>query len=79
MNAFVEMNFSIKELPNETNESSSIKPADDLNGVKANNLKKTSRHPNNGSKDKNGMEWDNDAYWDNLELNAVGQINFEHD
>jgi len=74
-------NFSIKELPNETNESSSIKPVDDLNGAKngANNFKKTSRHPNNGSKDKNGMEWDNDAYWDNLELNAVGQINFEHD
>jgi hypothetical protein len=72
-------NFSIKELPNETSESSSIKPVDDLNGAKPNNLKKTSRNSNNASKDKNGMEWDNDPYWDNLELNAVGQINFEHD
>ena len=29
----------------------------------------------NKTNTKNGLEWDNDPYWDNLELNAVGKIN----
>ena len=74
-------NMSIREVANESNFSNestkneeSPQPTSAM-PVNTKNATNEKTYKSSKSIDKNGLEWDNDAYWDNLELNAVGQIN----